>query len=336
MNTNLANLNSKWKDFLYWLNDRYITDILLSNNISIDILSGSIFVDGQETDDNICQFIEIMNDQKKQELEVVLSFDGDLKQFEEYLNLLVTDFDKHDVSFAPYCKFLVANYNFFNRFNQSSMLKLRHSSVTSIDISLKNIQRQQWTSFMIVLMNYYLKSEGATTISATSINIPDEIRTIFSKYANNLRIIKQGYDHVFILVSNMLGELARGLPDVFYDELKRDLTVCTGRRIISLPESSEEVARLFVDSWYQFGALPPDTNNKVLFRGVPEDAFKSDVLFRLKNDITQFGYIESIPAFGAFCALAVSLDKNNYNKATKCYNFIIIFNLFCEQTFEEF
>ena len=319
MSTNFVNLNSRWRSFLFWLSDNYISSILLSNNMSIDILKGNIYVDGKETDDNIYQFIEVMNDQTKQEIDTNLSFDGSLKDFQGYLDLFVSDFDKNDISYSRYCKFLVAHYNFFYRLQPDSILKLRHSSVTDIDLSLVNIQRNQWTKFMIVLMNYYLKSEGIQHHFVKDIESPGEVLSIFRKFENNLRIIKQGYDHVFISVSNLLGSMIRKLPDTILNELLIDISTCTGTRIRKFPNSNEEIARLFIDSWYQYGALPPDIYNKVSFNGVPKNAFKSDVLYNLKNNSTQYGYIESITAYGAFCALAIALDKTNYNTISKCY-----------------
>ena len=319
MQTNLVNLDQKWRNFLFWLSDNYITDTLLANNMSVDIMSGNIYVDGQETDDNLYQFVEMMNDQTKQELDINISFNGGLSDFQTYLDLLVTDFDRNDISYSRYCKFLVAQYNFFHRFDKPLILKLRHSTVTDIDISLMDIQRKQWTKFMIVLMEYYLRREGVNNHLSSGLQSPGEILAIFSKYESNLIVLKQGYDQVFITVSSLIGRMVRNLPLSSKEELVKDISTCTGTRITEFPDSNKETARLFIESWYQYGALPPDIYKRTIFTNIPDNAFKNDVLYRMKNDSIQSGYIESITAYGAFCALAVSLDIQNFDVASRCY-----------------
>ena len=159
------------------------------NEITIHVDTGYILLDGEGTDMNFYQFLELQMDNDKRTLETVLRYSGPLRGFlNKYLACetgIEEQWEIHVGAFV-YSRFFVAAYNAsYLTLNGRDLIYCKHIRVMRDDVMLKTMNENNWHEFL----------DGAIHGALTGTSADDNpwIKNIFT----NLNHCFSDYYHAF-------------------------------------------------------------------------------------------------------------------------------------------
>ena len=192
-------LNSKGllegnEEFVEFLATDDCQDALQRDGISIHIPTGDIFINNQNTEESIYNFLDNQQDETKKDIPLDFSYDDNLNDYMTKYLPAINDYDevKYDFLANKNSKFL---FNLFNKYRENrgrKKLPVKHSKVSADDYALKKLQYRNWPYFANRIIEF---SQGIVDINDIITTDAEEVNILNNTRAN-FEITKKLYNEL--------------------------------------------------------------------------------------------------------------------------------------------
>ena len=192
------------EDFVNFLGTEECQEALQRDGISIHVPTGNIFINIQNTEESIYNFLDNQQDETKKEIPLDFSYDDNLTDYMTKYLLAINDYDevKYDFLADKNSKFL---FNLFNKYQQDRGRKkypVRHTKVSAGDYALKTLQDKNWPYFINRIIEF---SQGVFDLNDIITTDADEV-DILNDTRANFEIVKNLYNELLTSVGINLHE----------------------------------------------------------------------------------------------------------------------------------
>ena len=192
------------EEFVEFLATDDCQDALQRDGISIHIPTGDIFINNQNTEESIYNFLDNQQDETKKDIPLDFSYDDNLNDYMTKYLPAINDYDevKYDFLANKNSKFL---FNLFNKYRENrgrKKLPVKHSKVSADDYALKKLQYRNWPYFANRIIEFsqgIVDNNDIITTDAEEVNILNNTRA-------NFEITKKLYNELLTTVGINLHE----------------------------------------------------------------------------------------------------------------------------------
>ena len=209
------------EQFIEFLATDECQEALQRDGISIHIPTGDIFINNQNTEENIYTFLDNQQDETKKDIPLDFSYDGNLNDYMTKYLPAINDYDevKYDFLANKNSKFL---FNLFNKYQENRGRKkvpVKHTKVSADDYALKKLQDRNWPYFVNRIIEF---SQGVYDINDIITTDAEEVNTLNNTRAN-FEIRKNLYNELLTAVGINLHEYFINLDIAEKQKIDTDL-----------------------------------------------------------------------------------------------------------------
>ena len=184
--------------------------------------SGDIYVNNENTGENLYTFLNNQQDESKKEIPLDFTCDDDYTDYMTKYLPAINEFDgvKHDFRTNKDSKFLFHLFNKYQEDRGRPLFRIRHSTLTDDNYALSALQDGNWPYFINRIIKY---SQGFINLSDLQNSNPTKINILNNTRAN-FEIIKTVYNELFVSVGINLHEFFKIVGYLTKQRIDNDLT----------------------------------------------------------------------------------------------------------------
>ena len=209
------------EEFVNFLTTDACREALQRDNIRIHVPTGDIFVNNQNMQESLYNFLENQQDETKKDIPLHFSYDDDLNDYMTKYLPAINDYDevKYDFLANKNSKFLFNLFNKNQEIKGKKKLPVKHTKVSDDDYALRTLQNRNWPYFINRIIEF---SQGVFDINDI-ITDPEEVN-ILNNTRSNFEITKNLYNELLTSAGINLHEFFINLGIEEKQKIDTDLT----------------------------------------------------------------------------------------------------------------